>query len=159
MSQLSPDQVLATPAGELAQQSSESLFQLKSDATDLLAAAKAIVEHIDRALYLKYSTRAQDLRLAAGKDTGVVHFDDGHVRITAELPKRVEWDQQRLAEIVGRIADGGENPAEYVEIAYRISEAKFNAWPATLKESFAKARTVKPGKVSYRLALVQENPA
>ena len=159
MSHLTPDQVLATPAGELAQQSGESLFQLKNDAADLLTAVKAIIEHIDRALDLKYADHTHALRLAAGRDTGVVHFDDGHVRITAELPKRVEWDQQRLAEIVGRIADGGENPAEYVEITYRISETKFNAWPAMLKESFAKARTVKPGKASYRLALVQENPA
>ena len=44
MSHLTPDQVLATPAGELAERSSDSLFQLKNDAADLLAAAKAIVE-------------------------------------------------------------------------------------------------------------------
>ena len=100
MSRLTPDQVLATPAGELAALQSDALFQLKIDATDLLSAAKAIVEHIDRALELKYADRAQTLRLATGKDTGVVHFDDGHVRITADLAKRVEWDQQRLADIV-----------------------------------------------------------
>jgi hypothetical protein len=28
---------------------------------------------------------------------------------------------------------------------------------ATLKETFAKARTVKPGKTSYRIAFVQEH--
>ena len=89
---LTPDQVLAVPAGELAGQSSESLFQLKNEAADLLAATKAIVEHLDRALELKYAERAQALRLAAGKDTGVVHFNDGHVRISADLPKRIDWE-------------------------------------------------------------------
>ena len=104
MNRIPPDQALATPAGELAALASESLFQLKNDAADLLAMAKAIDQHVDRALDLKYADRAHQLRLAAGKDTGVVHFDDGHVRITADLPKKVDWDQKRLAEITRRIA-------------------------------------------------------
>ena len=156
MSHLTPDQVLVTPAGELAELSSESLFKLKNDAADLLAAAKAIVEHVDRALDLRYAQRAHQLRLAAGKDTGVVHFDDGHVRITADLPKKVEWDQAKLNDITRRIAANGEDPAEYVEISYRISETKFNAWPETLKSAFAPARTLKTGKPGFRLALIQE---
>lgn len=156
MSHLTPDHVLAMPAGELAQRSSESLFQLKNDAADLLAAAKAIVEHVDRALDLRYAQRAHQLRLAAGKDSGVVHFDDGHVRITADLPKKVEWDQAKLNDITRRIAANGEDPAEYVEISYRISETKFNAWPETLKSAFAPARTLKTGKPGFRLALIQE---
>lgn len=156
MSRLTPDQVLATPAGDLAALQSEALFQLKNDATDLLSAAKAIVEHIERALELKYADRVHVLRLAAGKDTGVIHFDDGRVRVTADLPKRVEWDQKRLAEIVRRIAEGGEDPAEYVETAYRVSETKFNAWPESLKGAFAAARTLKTGKPGFRLALLEE---
>ena len=156
MSHLTTDQVLATPVGELAELSSESLFQLKNDAADLLAAAKAIVEHIDRALDLRYAQRAHQLRLAAGKDTGVVHFDDGRVGITADLPKRIEWDQSRLADITRRIAASGEEPAEYVEISYRVSETKFGAWPETLKSAFAPARTLKTGKPAFRLALIQE---
>lgn len=156
MSHLTPDQVLVTPAGELAELSSESLFKLKNDAADILAAAKAIVEHVDRALDLRYAQRAHQLRLAAGKDTGVVHFDDGQVRITADLPKKVEWDQAKLNDITRRIAANGEDPTEYVEISYRISETKFNAWPETLKSAFAPARTLKTGKPGFRLALIQE---
>ncbi len=156
MSHLTPDQVLVTPAGELAELSSESLFKLKNDAADLLAAAKAIVEHVDRALDLRYAQRAHQLRLAAGKDTGVVHFDDGQVRITADLPKKVEWDQAKLNDITRRIAANGEDPTEYVEISYRISETKFNAWSETLKSAFAPARTLKTGKPGFRLALIQE---
>mgnify|MGYP001492458088 FL=1 len=156
MSHLTPDQVLVTPAGELAELSSESLFKLKNDAADLLAAAKAIVEHVDRALDIRYAQRAHQLRLAAGKDTGVVHFEDGQVRITADLPKKVEWDQAKLNDITRRIAANGEDPTEYVEISYRISETKFNAWPETLKSAFAPARTLKTGKPGFRLALIQE---
>ena len=156
MSHLTPDQVLVTPAGELAELSSESLFKLKNDAADLQAAAQAIAEHDARALDLRYAQRAHQLRLAAGKDTGVVHFEDGQVRITADLPKKVEWDQAKLNDITRRIAANGEDPTEYVEISYRISETKFNAWPETLKSAFAPARTLKTGKPGFRLALIQE---
>lgn len=156
MTNLTPDKVLAIPAGQLADQPAEALFHLKNDAADLLITAKAIVDHIDRALDLKYSMRAQELRLAAGKDSGVVHFDDGHVRITADLPKKVEWDQERLADITRRIAANGDDPAQYVDISYRVSETKFGAWPETLKSAFACARTLKTGKPGFRLALLQE---
>ena len=89
-------------------------------------------------------------------EVAVVHFDDGHVRITADLPKKVDWDQKRLAEITQRIAANGDDPSEYVEISYRISETKFNAWPESLKSAFAPARTLKTGKPGFRLALLQE---
>lgn len=66
MSRLTPDQILATLAGKLAALQSDALFQLKNDAADLLSAAKAIVDHLERALELKYADRAHALRLATG---------------------------------------------------------------------------------------------
>ena len=88
-----------------------------------------------------------------------MHFDDGQVRVTADLPKKVEWDQKRLADITRRIAANGEDPAQYVEISYRVSETKFGAWPESLKSAFAPARTLKTGKPGYRLALVEGEQA
>lgn len=156
MSRTIPDKILATPVSELANLASDSLFQVKNDAADLLAIAKALVEHIDRALDLKYVDRAHQLRLDANKDTGIVHFDDGNVRVTADLPKKVEWDQKQLAELVARIAAAGDNPAEFVETTYRVSETKYQAWQESLRSQFTPARTVKVGKASYRLALLSE---
>lgn len=150
-------ELLATPTVKLADQSSEALFRLQSDAADLLAAAKTVVEHIGRAVELKYAHRAHQLRLAAGKDTGVVHFDDGDVRITADLPKKVEWDQKQLAAIARRIAATGDDPSEYLDLSYRVSEARFTAWPKSLKATFAPARTLQTGKPTFRLALLKEN--
>ena len=150
------DQILAIPAGDLAQQSSDSLFQLKSSTAELLATAKSIAEHVDRALDLKYAERARQLRLAAGKDTGIVHFDDGQVRIAADLPKKVDWDQKMLSELIARIVAAGDNPAEFIETSYRVSETKYLAWQESLRSQFTPARTVKVGKATYRLALLSE---
>jgi len=156
MSRLTLEQALATPAGDLAAYSSDVLFHLKNEAVDQQSTAKSTQDHVDRALDLKYAERAHGLRLAAGKDTGVVHFDDGRVCITADLPKKVEWNQSKLAEITRRIAANGDDPAQYVEITYRVSETKFGAWPESLKSAFVEARTLKTGKPSFRLALIQE---
>ena len=151
-----PEQVLATPAGTLAQQPAELLFSFKNSADDLLTDAKSLCDHIDQAIDFKWNERARFLRHEVDKDSGVVHFDDGNVRITADLPKKIEWDQTRLAEIARRISESGDDPKQYVEITFRVSETKFNAWPDTLKSSFNAARTVKTGKPSYRLALIKE---
>jgi hypothetical protein len=154
MTSLTPEGIIATPAGDLADLSSTELFDLRNRVSEIISAAKKLDEHLDRALQLKYEGQAHKLRLARGKDTGVVHFGDGPVRVTADLPKKVEWDQKQLAEIVRRIREGGEDPGEYVEIEYRVSETKFKAWPETIRRVFVPARTVNTGKPGFRLAFV-----
>ena len=153
MTTLTLDHLLTIPLVDLSAYSSCALFELKNEAADQLTKAKTIAEHIDSALDMKYAQRAQILRLAAGKDTGVVHFDDGRVRITADLPKKIEWDQKKLTDIVRRITASGEDPKQYVEIKYRVSETKFNAWPEVFRSTFSPARTLKTGKPDFRLAL------
>lgn len=104
----------------------------------------------------QFNTTTSMGRLVAGKDSGVVHFDDGEVRITADLPKKVEWDQALLASLEARIAANGDNPREFIDVSYRVSETKFSAWASALREQFIPARTVKVGKPSFRLALLSE---
>ena len=150
------NEIICTPVSTLAELSSDSLFRLKNDAADQLAMAKALCELVDRVLEQRYNTQAQHQRLSAGKDTGVVHFDDGEVRISADLPKRVTWNQKKLDEIAKRIAASGEDPSQYIDISYKVSERKYEAWPDNLKSSFAGARTLKTGKPSFRLSLLEE---
>ncbi len=153
MSRLRLEQVLDASAADLSLQSGESLLRLKTEALAKVDLAKAVADQIDRGVELKYRERARRLRLDADKDTGVIHFDDGMVRITADLPKKVEWDQKRLADITRRIAANGEDPTQYVEISYRVSETKFGAWPESIKGAFVAARTLKTGKPTFRLVL------
>lgn len=157
MSLLTPEALLAMPVGQVAERRADELFELKRLAADLTAVAKAVSEHLDRALELRYAEQAQALRRQAGKDYGVVHFDDGRVRVTADVPKKVVWDETQLAEIVQRVRLAGDDPAQYVETSYRVSETKFNAWPDSIRAVFAPARTTRPGKPGFRLALTQEN--
>jgi hypothetical protein len=156
MNAITPDQLRGMAATTLAGFGAEALFQLKSEAAVRLQDEKQIVDLIDQALDMKYAEKSRALRLSEGKDTGVVHFDDGHVRVTADLPKKAEWDQKQLRELVLRIASGGDNPDEFIETSYRISETKYLAWQESLRSQFTPARTVKVGKATYRLALLSE---
>ena len=55
-----------------------------------------------------------------------------------------------------RVACTGERVEDYMDIELSVSESRWSAWPPVLKEQFAAARTVKPGKPSFRLALGDE---
>ncbi len=149
-------QATAMPATKLSEAAPEMLQKLLIAATAELSQAKKQLEHIEHAVDLRYAEQAKALRLGQGKDTGVVHFDDGSIRITADLPKKVEWDQTELAALVARITAAGDNPAEFIETAYRVSETKYQAWQESLRSQFTPARTVKVGKPTYRLALISE---
>jgi hypothetical protein len=153
---LSSDQILQTPVGVLAQTSSAELFQLRSSVAERLAKERALQSHIDAAIDFRFGDRVNRLRLELGKESGVVHLDDGNVRVTSELKKEVHWDQAKLAQISARISQSGEDVHQYIDISYSVPESRFKAWPETLRASFLEARTVKSGRVSYRLALMKE---
>ena len=74
----------------------------------------------------------------------------------ADLPKRVDWDQAGSARSSQRIRAAGDDPDEFVETIFRVSERKYAAWPTAIREGFEAARTVKPGKPTFRLTLREE---
>ncbi len=131
----------------------EQLVLLQEELNAHLNDARQLKERLDAALDRRFGQRARAIRASHGKDAGTVRFEDGAVTITADLPKRVVWDQKQLAAIAGRIRAGGEDPTEYVDIAFKVPERKFTAWPAHIRAAFEDARMVKTGKPSYRLSL------
>ena len=96
-------------------------------------------------------TRAAEERQAAGKDTGTIRFDEGDFTVVADLPKRVDWDQDRLAAMVERIRAAGDDPAQYVDIAFKVPERKYAAWPDAIRAGFEPARTVRPGTLKIEI--------
>lgn len=149
LAEMSVAQMVALPAAQL-QEAHINLLSLQS-------MVKAVLDRMHTALDQRYADQAQAARLANGRDFGVCHLTDGALRITVDLPKKVAWDQAQLSATAARIAAAGDKVADYIDTDYSIPEGRFNNWLPALKEQFASARTTKPGKPSYRLALVQEN--
>ena len=140
--------VIALPA--------EHLALLQTDAREALEAAKRMQDWIEAAIALRYEQRAIGARAAAGKDTGTVRFQDGAVEIAVDLPKKVDWDQTRLAALSEQIRAGGEDPGQYVEVSFKVSERAYAAWPDRIRTTFEPARTVRTGRATYRLAIMSE---
>jgi len=126
-----------------------ALLQAETDA--LLKRAKAAKARLDAGLIQRFGERAAQERRAQGKDTGSVRFDDGDFTVIADLPKRVDWDQEKLSDMVARIRDAGDDPAEYVDLAFKVPERKYAAWPEAIRQGFEPARTVRPGTLKVEI--------
>ena len=70
-----------------------------------------------------------------------------------ELPKRIDWDQAKLAQIAANIASAGEDPAEFIDTKLLVSERKYGALPESWRKGFEPARTVRTGKPKFWLVL------
>ncbi len=138
--------------GAIAALSGEELAPLRQEAEDRLRTAKSLCDWLDGAIALKYGDRAHAARNTDGKDTGTIRFVDGAVTVVAELPKRVDWDQAKLASLVERIKADGEDFTEYVDISFDVAERKYSAWPAHIRMAFDGARTVRTGKQRFRFS-------
>ena len=139
------------PAGEIAALPADMLAALQFEAGEAFQHIKAIKARLDAALALKYGDLATEARRLAGKDTGTVRLRDGTITIVADLSKRVDWDQEKLGQMVERIRDAGDDPAEYVEISFKVPERNYVAWPDAIRQGFEPARTVRTGTLKVEI--------
>ena len=147
----SVDDMLNMPTGDLAQMPVELLAALQGELDHASKQLKAATARFNAALEVRYATRATDARRACGKDTGTVRLVDGDYTVVADLPKRVDWDQEKLAQIARNIADSGEDPAEFIDTKLTVSERKYGALPEAWRKGFEPARTVKVGTLKVSL--------
>ena len=147
----SVEEMLNMPAGELAQMPVELLAGLQAELTHAARQLKSATARFNSALEVRYATRAAEARRACGKDTGTVRLADGNYTVVADLPKRVDWDQDKLTQIAANIADSGEDPSEFIDAKLTISERKYGALPEAWRKGFEPARTVKVGVLKVTL--------
>lgn len=126
----------------------DQIAMLQEDIAELKSNAKFFDEKINSALLVRTEVERKEALKAKGADTGTVTLPFGPYTVRVDVPKRVEWSQEALAEAVARLADLEEDPKEYVKIKYEISETNYKAWTTKVKNIFDPARTVKHGRVT-----------
>ena len=149
--QITLDKLRSMPVGQIASLDSSQLARLQADAIKQIGSAKLTKDLLDGVLNHKYGDRAAEFRNSQGKDFGTVRFDDGEITVISDLPKKPVWDQKQLSTIVQKIQEAGDDPSEYVDTAFKVSESKFKAWPAHIRKTFEPARTLKAGKAVFKL--------
>jgi len=105
----------------------------------------AVVTNIEELL----SPKLLDLRTLQGKETGAVNLMFEGFKVTETIPKKVEWDQEKLNELFDRIVTAGDDPRAYMKLKLEVPEKQFNAFDVNLQAVFAEARTVKHGKATF----------
>jgi len=141
--------------GQIAQVPIDHLVLLADDVAELKADAKQVGDKFAAALHARFGDQAAVTRRMEGKDTGRVRLVMDGVEIVADLPRKTEWDQKRLAEAVAVILTWEENPADYVAIEMSVPETRYSAWPPRIRALFEPARTVAAGRPSYTLRSIQ----
>lgn len=152
----SVDDMLNMPTGELAQMPVELLASLQAELAQAAKQLKSANVRFSTALEVRYASRAAEARQACGKDTGTVRLTDGDYTVVADLPKRIDWSQEKLTQIAANIADSGEDPAEFIDTKLTVSERKYGALPDAWRKGFEPARTVRVGKPQFRLVFGEE---
>ena len=149
--------IRAMSVGDIAALPVAQLALLQEDAEAALKDAKTLKDWLGGAIGLRFAEKAHAARRDAGKDTGTVRLVEDGVTVVAELPKRIAWDQAQLAALVERIRAEGDDPAEYVDVAFKVPERKYAAWPTGIRAAFEGARMVRTGKPVFKLALAKED--
>lgn len=129
----------------------DQLALLLDEVDALKADAKRLGDLLHSALDARFSAAASQARREEGKDTGRVRLDQDGFEVVADLPKKVEWQQAKLAAAVVTLREWGEDPADYVATELRVPEARFSAWPPRIRALFEPARTVRSARPTYTL--------
>lgn len=149
---LSIDEIGNLTPQRLADLSPRELGSLSRDLAERKARLAALEDRLNAALDLRYGARAAQRRAEMGKDTGAVRLEDNGYVVLADLPKRVKWDQEKLAQAVEVIRTSwNDDPADYVKAKLEVSESAYANWPRAVRELFLPARTVETGRPSYKI--------
>lgn len=152
-------EISGIPIGALATYAPQRLHELLAKACVELERAKKIKQWLEAAIALKYEEQIRAKRMRLEKDSGIIHLEDGGYRLTSEIEKKVEWDQQKLAKIATDIMTSGGNLADYMVLRYNVYEHSYNSWSESVRNTFNQARTVKLGKATYKLTKLGEEVA
>lgn len=119
-----------------------------------LAEEQTVLKRRDKALHdafeRRYAGRASEELLKDSRDTGTVHFTDGHFDVTVTRPKRVKWDQPALLQALDKLDP---DTAKHVaKITVKVDERRFDALMSDSRAVLLPARTVESGKATYALS-------
>ena len=159
MDQITLSQLRDWPPGEVASLPIEVLAALAASLAEMKTFVADAEARLNAGLDARFGDCARQLRATDGKDSGRVRLADGLFVIVADVPKRIDWDQDKLAAIVTRIRQSGDDAAEYVRTTYEVSERAYTAWPQHIRRLFQPARTVKLGKPRYAIEARRETEA
>lgn len=137
----------ATQATKQVPQTDDELLRQIDGAENTILVCKRNIEQAKAELL----SRRQLLLKEKDEPYGAISIIVGNRKVTVTIPKKVEWDSDKLEKIYSQIEKDGSDPDEYIDVEFSIAESKYKAWPSDLKKEFQPARTVTPRNQSLKI--------
>lgn len=123
----------------------EARAALKAKADEI----KAEIDKINATLEKQYMDKAKEALAFAGKDFGTIVLVEGNHRLKANLVKKVEWDQEKLASALDTMTV--EDARHYAKVTLGVEERKYTAAPPHIKRVLEPCRTTSAGRFTVEL--------
>jgi hypothetical protein len=136
-------------ADDVAKLAVADLERIQADLDEVAKILKRRGAVLHAGLERRYLDAAKAEVKAKGQGTGTAHVHDGQTDVVVTIPKKVEWDQDELANAAETVISWGEKVTDYMKVTYGVTETAFNAWPPLIKKIFQPARTLTPGKPKF----------
>ena len=131
----------------ISQESVAHLLFLQTKLSDIFARYSRYKAIVESALALRFSDKAKTALQADGRAAGKIRFLEEDCTITADFPKKVAWDQNKLSKLIQKIPE--DERKQYIKVQYSIDERKYLNWPEKLKQFFEPARSTQLGKTKF----------
>jgi hypothetical protein len=117
------------------------LEMLQNEIAEEAAKVKVATERLRLTLGIKYTEAADTQRRRLRKPTGVVHLFIDEADIVCDVPKRVEWDQDKIKTAFSQMADG--EYSRYAKHTLSVAEKDYAAAGPEIVKLLEPARIVK----------------
>lgn len=157
MTRITLEQAKHLQIGELSSLTAAQLYQLWAENSNKLESSRKFKQWLESAIALKYQEQIQAKRIRLDKMTGIIHIEDDGIKISTDIHKKIEWQQDILSKVVDDLRQSDIDTSEYVNVAYKVPESKYISWPKSVQQIFDAARQMKTGIPSYYLSKIESN--
>lgn len=123
------------------------LATLDAALADVSAQLKRRKDTLHAVMSRRFEADARAQLAALKKDTGTATITTNAGEIKVEIPKEVEWDQERLTTALNGMNQ--DDARHYANITIKVDERKFSAAPPAVQAALRPARTVRAGKLKF----------
>lgn len=150
LSNITPEALDEMGPEDIARLDVSTLHRLAEEQTAIEATNKARRKVLNEGLEARYIADAKSKLASMRKDTGTADIEDGGYTVKAVIPKKVDWDSDKIASaMAGMNADLART---VIKTSYSITETMWNTLDEATKAMLMPARTVKPGPTKVTIA-------
>ncbi|MBR1734742.1 MAG: hypothetical protein IJ730_04765 [Alphaproteobacteria bacterium] len=130
---------------ELSKLSETDLCDLSEKISETSKWIKELSEKFEMALSAKYTEEAKKELNENGDDFGTCHLKKGAHTVTVQIPKKIQWNQEILAQLYAKLPP--EDRKDIFKVTYSISERDYSKTSDILRTALEPARSSAYGKI------------